>query len=127
MDRWGRGGAEEENCREKRGKRREVGHKGVGKWGSEEAGHKGGKSERASIRGQEGRRWQGKGRKGLRYDPGITSVMSLAGGCLTKKNAQECMAVLTRCPIVFFCFFHILLLFVSFFTTFVTYFLLLKG
>jgi hypothetical protein len=38
MDRWGRGGAEEENFREKRGKRREVGHKRGGsaeawKWG----------------------------------------------------------------------------------------------
>ncbi len=27
MDRWGRGEVEEENFREKRGKRREVGHK----------------------------------------------------------------------------------------------------
>ncbi len=37
MDRWGRGGVEEENFREKRGKRREVGHKRgegeAGKWG----------------------------------------------------------------------------------------------
>jgi hypothetical protein len=40
--------------------------------------------------------------------------MPLAGGYLTKKNTQERMAVLTRCPAVFF-FFHFLLLFVSFF------------
>jgi len=44
----------------------------------------------------------------LRYDPGITSVMPMAVGCLTKKNTQECL-------VIFVHFFHFLLLFVTFF------------
>jgi hypothetical protein len=51
--------------------------------------------------------------------------MPLPGGCLTKKNTQECLAILTRSLTVFFDFFHFLLLFILF-VTFVTYFLLLK-
>ncbi len=31
--------------------------------------------------------------KPLRYDPGITSVMPLAGGCLTRKKTKRCLAV----------------------------------
>jgi hypothetical protein len=27
------------------------------------------------------------------YNPGITNVMPVAGGCLTKKKTQRCMAV----------------------------------
>jgi hypothetical protein len=30
----------------------------------------------------------------LRYDPGIMSVMLVAGGCLTKKKTKECLAIL---------------------------------
>jgi hypothetical protein len=45
----------------------------------------------------------------LRYDPGITSVMPLVGGCLTRKNTQRCLAV-------FVDLFHFLLLLVTFFT-----------
>jgi hypothetical protein len=50
------------------------------------------------------------------YNPGIMSVMPMAGGCFTRKNTQECLAV-------FVDLFHFLLLFLSF----VNYFLLLKG
>jgi hypothetical protein len=28
-----------------------------------------------------------------RYDPGITSVMPVASGCLTKKKTKRCLAV----------------------------------
>jgi hypothetical protein len=41
----------------------------------------------------------------LRYDPSITSVMPMAGGCLTRKNTQECLTVLTQCLAVFVDFF----------------------
>jgi hypothetical protein len=52
----------------------------------------------------------------LRYDPGITSVMPMAGGCLTKKRRKRCLAVFTRCLVVFVDFFHFLLLLVTIFT-----------
>jgi hypothetical protein len=54
--------------------------------------------------------------KSLRYDPGITSVMPVAGGCLTRKKREQCLAVFTRCLAVFVDFFHFLLLLVTFFT-----------
>ncbi len=44
-----------------------------------------------------------------KYDPGITSVMPVAGGCLTRKKTKRCLAV-------FVDFFHFLLLLVTFFT-----------
>ncbi len=56
------------------------------------------------------------GSKALRYDPGITSVMPLAGGCLTRKIRKRCLAVFTRCLAVFVDLFHFLLLLVTFFT-----------
>jgi hypothetical protein len=55
--------------------------------------------------------------------------MPMVVGCLTRKNIQECLAIFSRCLVVFvdffiFCYFGLLfLLFVSF----VIYFLLLKG
>jgi hypothetical protein len=67
--------------------------------------------------------------KSLRYDPGITSVMPGAGGCLTRKKTKECRAVFAECRVVFVDFFHFLLLFVTFLllAIFTSYFLLLKG
>jgi len=65
----------------------------------------------------------------LRYDPGITSVMPVASGYLTKKRRKRCLAVFTRCLAVFVDFFHFLLLLVTFLlvVSFVSYFLLVKG
>jgi hypothetical protein len=51
----------------------------------------------------------------LRYDPGITSVMPVASGCLTRKKTKRCLAVWARCLAVFVDFFHFLLLLVTFF------------
>jgi len=31
--------------------------------------------------------------KAYLYNPGIMNVMPMAGGCLTRKNTQECLAV----------------------------------
>ncbi len=53
----------------------------------------------------------------LRYDPGITSVMPWAVGCLTKKNTKQCRAVFVQCRALFVDLFHFLLLFVTFFIT----------
>jgi len=39
-------------------------------------------------------------------NPGITSVMSWAVGCLTRENTQECQAVFAQCRAVFVDFFH---------------------
>ncbi len=50
----------------------------------------------------------------------------MAGGCLTKKKTQRCLAVLSLCLAVFVDLFHFLLLFLLF-VSFVSYFLLLKG
>jgi hypothetical protein len=82
-----------------------------------EVGHKGGKSRRAGIRGQEGRRWQGRGRKGLRYDSGITSVGSWLFDEEKYTRVHGCFNAMPDCFLLIF------LLFISF----VTYFLLLKG
>jgi len=43
--------------------------------------------------------------KPLRYDPGITSVMPWAVGCLTRENTQECRAFFTQCRALFVDFF----------------------
>ncbi len=63
------------------------------------------------------------------YNPGIPSVMSMAGGCLTRKKTQRCLAVLGLCLAVFVDLFHFLLLFITFLllVTFGSYFLLSKG
>jgi len=50
------------------------------------------------------------------YNLGITSVMSMAGGCLTKKRTKRCLAVSALCLAVFVDLLHFLLLFVTFFT-----------
>jgi hypothetical protein len=60
------------------------------------------------------------------YNPGITSVMLVAGGCLTMKRSQRCLAVATLCLVVFVDLFHFLLLFLLF-INFGSYFLLSKG
>ncbi len=39
-------------------------------------------------------------------NPGITSVMPWAVGCLTKENTQECRAFFTQCRALFVDFFH---------------------
>jgi hypothetical protein len=57
---------------------------------------------------------------------GITSVMLVAGGCLTRKRTQQCLAVLALCLAVFVDLFHFLLRLLLL-VSFVSYFLLLKG
>jgi hypothetical protein len=42
--------------------------------------------------------------------------MPLAGGCLTRKNTQRCLAVFAQCLAIFVDLFHFLLLLVTFFT-----------
>jgi hypothetical protein len=53
----------------------------------------------------------------LRYDPGITSVMPWAVGCLTRKNTLRCRAFFAQCRAIFVDLFHFLLLLVTFFTS----------
>jgi hypothetical protein len=60
------------------------------------------------------------------YNPGITSVMPVVGGCLTRKRTQRCLAVSALCLSVFVDLFHFLLLFLLL-IKFGSYFLLLKG
>jgi len=42
---------------------------------------------------REGGEGEGKGGQDLRYDSGITSVMPVAGGCLTRKITKRCLVV----------------------------------
>jgi hypothetical protein len=39
-------------------------------------------------------------------NPGITSVMPWAVGCLTRENTQECRAFFAQCRALFVDFFH---------------------
>jgi hypothetical protein len=49
--------------------------------------------------------WDGE-RVHLKYDPGITSVMPWAVGCLTRENTKECWAFFAQCRVFFVDFFH---------------------